>query len=202
MRFLVFMAISLSAIGCSSVRTDPTTDESDQVVQVDRKIGFENISGGVAGRQEWAKEDQEASPGFICVTSSGPAWIYKHPPHTGSGHGDGFAQFDIRARIHDRSGKPISGCEVWEMPSRQFGGVRVETLVSKADDAGKVAFKTSVGAAITLSGDFAGDIYQSCLKTFVLKAPGHEDMRITVGFGCPEMLVYMKPANKTLERTR
>ena len=86
-----------------------------------------------------------------------------------------------------------------EKPSNQFGGVSRETAVATTNEEGSFSAEASVGAAITLTGEYAGDVYQSGLKTFVVRSDGYEELEITLGYGCPELLVYIKAANNQVE---
>ena len=187
---------TLGIAACSSVPRNSELPTAEEGGRFDRRIGFENIRSGVTGRKEWAQEADATAPGFICVRNSGTVWIYKHPPHTGSGHGDGVASFVLKGRVVNVQGQPVVGCRIVELPTRQFGGVSEETTQDTTDSEGKFSFKTSVGAAITSTGEYAGDIYQSRLKTFDIRADDYQDISVSVGLQCPELLIQVRAANK------
>jgi hypothetical protein len=148
------------------------------------------IGDGVEGRKTWALEAKKAAPGYICVRTSGVAWVYKSPPHTGSGHGDGVASFTLKGIVVDSSYKPMKEVRFTEKPTRQFGGVDKATEKAKSLVDGSFSFDASVGAAITM-GEHGGDVYQSGFKTFIVSKEGYEALEVIVGYGCPDLYIQL-----------
>ena len=153
-------------------------------------ISQENIRGGVDGRKEWAKE--KAYPGYICVSTSGVAWVYKSPPHTGGGHGDGIAPLKFYGRVVDSELNPLKGVSVAEKPVDLGDGKLSDSKKITTESEGVFLLETFVGAAYSM-GEYEGDVYQSGFKTFVVSCEGFENLEITVGFGCPEIFIQLTP---------
>ena len=163
---------------------------SDEVPREIRDLSQKDIDKGVEGRNLWKKEKDRAEPGYVVVKSSGVAWVYKSPPHTGNGHGDGVASFDLSGLVVDSAMKPVAGARFIEKPTRQFGGVDKDTERAATKANGTFSFEASVGAAFSM-GEFGGDVYQSRLKTFVVSCEGYRPLEITIGYGCPNLLIQL-----------
>ncbi|MGJ8655761.1 MAG: hypothetical protein ACSHX6_04850 [Akkermansiaceae bacterium] len=164
---------------------------AEEVAREIQELSEENIRSGVEGRKLWGKEKKAAEPGYVCVRASGVAWIYKHPPHTGSGHGDGIASSKLSGLVVDSGFKTLKDVKFVEKPTRQFSGPdkEEERAITKKD--GRFSFVVSVGAAITMGEGFGGDVYQSGFKTFVVSCEGYQTLEVTVGFGCPGLFIQM-----------
>ncbi|MBK1834883.1 hypothetical protein [Roseibacillus ishigakijimensis] len=155
-----------------------------------RALSQENIGGGVDGRKEWAKE--KAHPGYVCVSTSGIAWVYKSPPYTGGGHGDGISPLKFYGRVVDSELNPLKGASVAEKPVDLGDGRLSLSKKVMTDSKGAFLLGSFVGAALSL-GEYEGDVYQSDFKTFVVSCEGYENLEITVGFGCPEVFIQLTP---------
>jgi len=163
---------------------------SDEVPREIRNLSQKDLNEGVEGRKRWKKEKDRAEPGYIVVRSSGVVWVYKSPPHTGSGHGDGVASFDLSGLVVDSAMKPVADVSFIEKPTNQFGGVDEATERGTTKTNGTFTFEASVGAAFS-RGEFGGDVYQSRLKTFVVSCEGYRPIEITIGYGCPNLLIQL-----------
>ena len=106
---------------------------SDEVPLEIRVLSQKDIGKGVEGRKLWKKEKDGAEPGYVVVRDSGVAWVYKSPPHTGGGHGDGVASFDLSGLVVDSAMKPVVGVRFIEKTTRQFGGCLLYTSPSPRD---------------------------------------------------------------------
>ena len=153
------------------------------------QISQENFDSGVEGRKTWQLEKESAEPGYLSIHSNGVAWIYKSPPYTGDGHGDGIAPLKFYGRVTDSSLKPIQGATISEKAIKPGGGGS-KTLKTETEETGRFALESFVGASIAL-GEYAGDRYQTSFRTFIVSCEGYQDLEITVGFGCPEVLIQL-----------
>ena len=153
-------------------------------------LSQENIRGGVDGRKEWAKE--KAQPGYVCISTSGVAWVYKSPPHTGGGHGDSIAPLKFYGRVVDSELNPLKGVSVAVKPVDLGAGKFSDSKKITTESEGAFILETFVGAAYSM-GEYKGDAYQSGFKTFAVSCEGFENLEITVGFGCPEVIIQLTP---------
>lgn len=164
---------------------------AEEIPREIQELSEENIRSGVEGRKLWGKEKEAAEPGYLCVRTSGVAWIYKHPPHTGRGHGDGVASFKLSGLVVDSGLKPLAGVKFVEKPTRQFSGPDKEDKRAVTLEDGRFSFVVSVGAAITMGEEYGGDVYQSGFKTFVVSCEGYKTLEVTVGYGCPNLYIQL-----------